>query len=252
MIAIRYTMQKNRLKLIALSITLALSGMCYSQNVIKLKKPKVYITSAYSIGVFAGGYLYSKSIKGLSSSAVNSISVNSLSSFDRKAANNYSTTARTLSDISVFSTALLPNLLSLNKNVRSDFLTYNIVYGQALLSTVGQVMLLKSLTKKNRPYLYNPNVSLDEKLKNSARFSFPSGHIAVAATASYFFATTYSLYNPKSKYKKWVWIGATVLPLVTGYFRYEAGKHFVSDLAGGYLIGAANGIVFPLLFRIGK
>lgn len=245
-------MQKIRRNVIGVSVFLFLNISSYGQSILKLKKPRVYYTSVFSVGTLAGGYLYANSVKGLNSSELSAISVNDLSTFDRRAANNNSIVAKTWSDISVFGTATLPGLLSLNKNVRGDFITYNTVYAQALVTTVGEVFLLKAITKKNRPFVYNPNVPDSEKLTKEARFSLPSGHTAIAATASYFFATTYSLYFPESKNKKWVWAGAAILPLVTGYLRYRAGKHFVSDIAGGYIIGAANGVVFPLLFRIGK
>ncbi len=245
-------MQKIRRKVAVVTVLFLLCVACTGQSILRLKKPKIYYTSTFSLGTFVGGYLYVNSIKGLTRGELSIITINNLSSFDKKATNNYSATANTWSDISLLSTAALPNILSLHKNVRSEFIPYNMVYGQALLSTLGQVMLLKAITKKSRPFVYNPNVPDAVKLERDARFSFPSGHIAIAATASYFFATTYSLYFHESKNKKWVWAGAALLPLVTGYLRYAAGKHFVSDLAAGYIIGAANGVVFPLLFRVGK
>ncbi len=245
-------MQKIRRKIIGVSIFFCFNIVCFGQNVLKLKKPKVYYTSAISVGALVGGYVYTGSIKGLSQNDVDAIDINSLSRFNKRATKNYSLPAGTWSDVSVIGTAALPGLLSFHKKVRGDFFAYNTIYAQALVSTVGQVMLLKAITKKERPLVYNTNVPIEEKMDNDARFSFPSGHTAIAATASYFFATTYALYFPKSKNKKWVWIGAAILPVVTGYLRYKAGKHFIADIAGGYVIGAANGIVFPLLFRIGN
>lgn len=222
------------------------------QSILKLKQPHIYITSSYAVAAFGGGYLYSTTVKGLNSKELSSVSINNLSKFNQRAAQNYNLSARNWSDFSVISTAALPSLFSLHKRVRGEFFTYNTIYAQALLSSIGQVLLVKSLSKKNRPYVYNPNVAVSEKMKSEARFSFPSGHTAIAATATYFFASTYSLYFPDSDYKAWVWLGAAVLPIVTGYLRYEAGRHFVSDIVGGYAIGAANGIIFPLLFRVGK
>lgn len=245
-------MQKIRRILVLATVFCSIVKVGNAQEILKLKKPYVYISSGYSLGVALGGYYFSNSIKGYSANELASISSSGLSAFDKKATDNYSMSARNWSDVTLISTAMVPNLFSLNKNVKQDFFTYNVVYGQALLSTIGQVMLLKAATKKNRPFVYNNEVSIADKLENDAKFSFPSGHTAIASTASYFFATTYSMYFPNSKYKKWVWIGTVLFPLVTGHLRYRAGKHFVSDIAAGYFIGAANGIIFPLIFKVGK
>jgi membrane-associated phospholipid phosphatase len=78
----------------------------------------------------------------------------------------------------------------------------------------------------------------------------PSGHAAFSAAACYYFATTYTIYYPKSKWKPLVWACAAVLPAIPAYLRFKAGRHFVSDVATGYLIGAANGIAIPLIFRL--
>ncbi len=223
-----------------------------AQTIMRLKKPLVYYTTGYGLLSTSGGYLLSTKVNGLNSADLALLSANQLSSFNRGAARQYSTSANTFSYVSVISTAALPALMSLHKNVRGEFYTYNNVYAQAMLSTIGQVLIVKSLVKKERPFLYGDAAPMSERTKASARFSFPSGHTAIAATACFYGAITYGYYFPKSKYKPLVWAGAVVLPLITGYLRYKAGKHFVGDIATGYAIGAANGIVFPLLFRVGN
>lgn len=242
----------------ALSRTFFLTLCCISffetgaQTIMRLKKPLVYYTSGYGLLSSGGGYLFSTKVTGLSSTDLAKLSVNQLSRFDRGAAHQYNTNADAFSYVSAISTAALPTLMSLHKNVRGEFYTYNNVYAQAMLSTVGQVLIIKSLVKQKRPFLYGNDAPMSERIKASALFSFPSGHTAVAATACFYGAVTYGYYFPKSKYKPLVWAGAVVLPVLTGYLRYKAGKHFVGDIAAGYAIGAANGIVFPLLFRVGK
>lgn len=218
----------------------------------RLKKPTIYYTSAYGVAATATGYWLSTQVKGLSAQQVSQLSLNNLGKWDREAAANYSPTASKYSYATVITTAAIPGIMSFSKNVRADFYTYNTVYAQTLLSTTGQVLLLKSLVKKSRPFVYGNTATLDEKMKPTSRFSFPSGHTAIAAAASFYGAMTYSLYYPKSKYKPLVWAGAAIVPLISGYLRYRAGKHFIGDIATGYAIGAANGIVFPLLFKIGK
>lgn len=226
--------------------------MAMGQNQTGLKKPLVYYTSAYSVAVLGAGYYVGSTVKGYTAADLSKITINSLHRFDRDAARQNYKPARPISDILAISSVGLPGIISLMPRVRKDFYTYNIVYAQAIFSTMGQVMLLKGLTKKARPYVYNTDIAQGEKLLPKARLSFPSGHTAISSAACFFGAYTYSKYYSDSKYKPLVWAVAAILPAATGYMRYRAGKHFVSDIATGYAIGAFNGILFPVIFKIGR
>jgi len=39
------------------------------------------------------------------------------------------------------------------------------------------------------------------------------------------------------------------MPAVTGYLRYEAGRHFPTDILGGYALGALTGVLIPIMHR---
>ena len=58
-------------------------------------------------------------------------------------------------------------------------------------------------------------------------------------------ASMYDDYNPDSKFSSYLWIGAGLVPALTAYYRYDAGKHFPSDLVAGYIVGSAVGILIP-------
>jgi membrane-associated phospholipid phosphatase len=62
-------------------------------------------------------------------------------------------------------------------------------------------------------------------------------------------ATTSGSSAPERAVRAAAWAGAALLPAVTGYFRMRAGKHFLSDVAVGYVAGAAIGLSIPLLHR---
>lgn len=197
-----------------------------------------------------GGFIADRRVKPMDALQVTGLNATSVAGWERRVVNNYSHPAWMWSNVSVAMLAATPAAMSLTPRIQKDFLAYNMAYGQTMLSVFGQTMLIKSLVQKPRPYMYNPLVAINEKTMKDGRFSFPSMHTAFSAAACYFGAYTFSLYYPESELKPYVWIGAALLPMVTGYLRVKAGEHFVTDVATGYLIGAANGIIIPMIFRL--
>lgn len=69
-------------------------------------------------------------------------------------------------------------------------------------------------------------------------FSFPSGHATVAA-ALYGFIIYFLWKNLKSDFWRWFFlIFGLVLILLIGFSRLYLGVHYLSDVLGGYLVGA--------------
>jgi membrane-associated phospholipid phosphatase len=224
----------------------------HAQQMLGLKKPLVYYTAPISVGLTAIGYWQVTKVQPFTYSEIQGLNRNSLSVFNQKTTYKYNHTANTFSDVCALTSVSIPALMSLSPKIRSEFVTYNTVYAQCLLTTLGQLMLLKSAVRETRPYAYNPNVALDKRLNSEAKMSFPSMHTALSSAACFFAATTYCLYYPESNYKIPVWAGAILLPMLTGYLRNQSGNHFYKDIAMGYAIGAANGFVFPIIFKVGK
>ncbi len=46
-----------------------------------------------------------------------------------------------------------------------------------------------------------------------------------------------------------MWVVAATVPTITGYLRYKAGYHFLSDNILGYVIGAGTGILIPKMHK---
>ena len=58
-------------------------------------------------------------------------------------------------------------------------------------------------------------------------------------------AKVYSDYHPESK-MRWVFFGLAGLATgTTGYLRYKAGEHFVSDVIIGTMVGTLSGVLIP-------
>ena len=98
--------------------------------------------------------------------------------------------------------------------------------------------------------MYYDQLSYDEKKSGENRNSFYSGHVATVAASTFFMAKVYSDYNPGIGNNKYLLYGAaTIPPLILGYCRVKALKHFPSDVAVGIGMGALVGIIVPELHR---
>lgn len=173
-----------------------------------------------------------------------------INSFDRIATTYYSTKIQKASDYLWYSSHSLPFLFLASPKTRKDFIPIGGMYSEALLMSVGATLLCKYSFRRNRPYLYNETVNLDIKQQKDAKASFVSGHTSVVATNTFFAARVFSDYFPDSKWKPAIWTSAAILPAVTGYLRVRGGKHYPTDVIGGYLLGASIGYFIPKIHNV--
>jgi membrane-associated phospholipid phosphatase len=180
---------------------------------------------------------------------VNALNRNDVWSVDRSAIDHHSQSAANLSNVFLYSSVAAPLLFLAPAKTRHDFGRIAIMQFESVLFAYGITSLTKSMTQRVRPFNYNPTVSLDDKLTKNANESFFSGHVSTSAAMSFFMASTFSQYYPDSQLKPLVWTYAIVWPAATGYMRYRAGAHFLSDIAVGYVVGAATGYLVPKIHQ---
>jgi membrane-associated phospholipid phosphatase len=65
-----------------------------------------------------------------------------------------------------------------------------------------------------------------------------------------FFSSVYAKLHPASSANTWVWAGSLTLAAATGYLRYQAGKHYPTDIIGGAIIGSLIGWGVPKLHEV--
>jgi membrane-associated phospholipid phosphatase len=98
--------------------------------------------------------------------------------------------------------------------------------GSSLLNT-----LVKTLVDRARPHLVDPVAAAAGK-------SFPSGHTQ-SATVGCGILLLIFLPVVSRPARKWLYIAAAVIIALIGFSRIALGVHFLSDVLGGLVIGAA-------------
>lgn len=211
----------------------------------KLSFAKDITIPSVSLAMIGTAFLLEKNRPALTLGQINALDRSSVNLMDRNATYNYSKAAATWSDGFMLGTGVLPLLFLIDERSRKDFGKVAIIYSEIFLVNVALTNLTKELVKRKRPYLYNPKVPIEDKLHKDSQHSFFSGHVSVTAAMTFGFAQMYSDYFPDSKAKPGVWFAAAVVPLITAILRNRAGKHYWSDVAIGYLVGASVGILIP-------
>lgn len=171
--------------------------------------------------------------------------LSNVNAFDRWSAQKYSKSVDITSDAFMYLSVLTP--LSLLATGKSEYLTWSVMYFEAVTLAYGMKDLLKYAVYKERPYMYfdgKPQKEIDE---NNYYCSFPSGHTTLAFLGATFSSYTFLKYFPESKWKTPVVIGSFTLATLSGTLRILSGSHFFSDVLVGAAIGSAIGITVPLL-----
>jgi membrane-associated phospholipid phosphatase len=228
------------------------STVGYGQDIRK-KSPYKLNTTADVITLSAGvaltgiGFNATKNITPLLETDVLSLDMMDISGFDRRATQRFVTGHASTSDYLLTAAAITPLALAADKRIRGDFLTIGVMFSEVILLNTGITNISKGYFQRNRPYVYNPLVALEEKLDRGARESFFSGHVSHTAAYSFFAAHVINSYSNNKTIKTAAWIGAFTLPAVVGYLRYSSGKHYPSDIITGYVVGSAIGYLVPQL-----
>lgn len=202
------------------------------------------------LGLSLTGRLVVNGVNDRSAADLENASFKDVLGLDEGANDNYSKSAATASDWVYRGAAVLPLTLLIDADIRRDAGKVAILGSEALLITYGLTNLTKGLVKRNRPFVFNEEVSIEKKLTTDSQLSFFSGHTSATSTATFFTAKVWSDYNPENKWKPVVWTAAATIPAVTGYLRVRAGKHYTTDVVTGYAVGALVGYFVPHLHKI--
>ena len=229
-----------------LSVTIGLS----QQNVYELKKNNEIAYLGLGMGSIATSWYLERQVAPLSKVEIGDLNANSVNSFDRWATGQYSKGAKLLSEGLIYGVSAIPLGVGLLANSKKGKWTIGVMFIETMSITYGLTHVVKGVLPRTRPFMYNSSVDLEVKLTKKARNSFFSGHTSYAAAASFFTANVIGSITENETIKTIIWAGALTVPAVAGYLRMKAGKHFLTDVATGYLFGATVGYLIPQLHKV--
>lgn len=193
----------------------------------------------------------------LNQEQISFLDMKDVSAFDRIALKQSSSNryqAQKLSDWGRNISLLLPALLLIDRQIRRDWLDVALLYMETQAVNFSVYILAgPSFTERARPFVYYPEIPLEDKMVNGSTDSWFSGHTSSTAAASFFMAKVYSDYHPELGNKKfWLYAAALIPTAFVGFNRYRALKHFPRDVVVGAAVGAAVGILIPHLHKVKK
>jgi len=157
------------------------------------------------------------------------------------------------SDITMITAIVLPVSLLFDKKIRHDWLDLLLMYMEVMSITTNIYewsFFGPTFQNRLRPVCYYDQLPYDERKSGDNRNSFYSGHVATVAASSFFMTKVYCDYHPEICNKKYLlYAAATIPPVLLGYFRVKALRHFPSDVLVGTVIGALCGILIPEIHR---
>lgn len=178
-----------------------------------------------------------------------------INGFDRCATYNWSSRWADRSDLSrnilIFS-ALLSSVPSAFQGKFYHSITLGTMMAESLILLRNVTYLIKIITHRKRPYLYNTALSAEKRYefyKEHTSFSFYSGHTSVAFLAATFLSKVVTDIHGVSIETKILWGASLTAAALTGYARVKAGMHYPTDVITGAVIGSAAGYLVTTLHR---
>jgi membrane-associated phospholipid phosphatase len=222
-----------------------------AQSPYSLETSREAILFGVGVGGSLAGWAVHDAIVPLTPEEIGALSLSNVPPVDRSATYRYSTAADEASDWLLYGLMASPLALAASRPVREDFGTYGTMYGETLILTLALVELTKGVVSRTRPYVYNPDVPMEEKSDVEARKSFYSSHTAFAYASAVFMSVTFERYNPGSPLRPWIWASSLAAATIVGVLRYTSGSHFPTDILAGAAVGTLAGIAVPALHRVG-
>ncbi len=152
-------------------------------------------------------------------------------------------------DALVHASILLPLTFLTFGDTRRDFGILAVMSVEVIVMNQGLNWMAKGLSRRTRPFVYEPESPFEDKTKTNARLSFYSGHTSTAASMTFFTAKVFSDYLSNKTAKALIWTAAAVYPALVGYLRRDSANHFRTDVITGYIVGALIGYGIPLLHK---
>lgn len=232
-------------KILFLALLISLPNFAQSPYSFDLDEEAVFYGAGITLGIVDNQLL--KKREPLTIVDLGNLSKNNINSFDKMALNNWSPTANVVSDVLLIVSIASPLFLLTSSDVHKDIGIYSNMYIQNVVFSYSLAYLAKANVYRLRPYVYNENVSNEEKLSPGSTYSFFSGHSTMAFSSAIFLSTMFHKYHPASKLAPYIWATSLALASTVGYLRIYSGQHFPSDVIIGAVVGSLVGYLVPLV-----
>lgn len=170
-----------------------------------------------------------------------------LNAFDRHTAGFWSPPWARVSDVGALTLGVGALTLLIADEGFLPGLNDAVVIAQAALLATAAPTMLTLAAGRPRPFLYGDAAPADVRNSADAGFSFVSSHTSIS------FALAMSTYMAMKRRHpdgptRWI-VLATGMPIAAtvGVARVLAGRHFMTDVIAGALVGTAMGILIPAL-----
>ena len=218
-------------------------------------KKKDYWLLPMSVGLAALGKSLHDNQAHITLEEILTLDRNAINAFDRSATNNWSPRWSDRSDLTrdilVYSSFFFVVAPPILETEWTNALTVAAMFAESSLLLAGATSLTKAAVGRKRPYLYNTDLSLEERLavRDDPSSSFFSGHTSAAFMAAAFVSKVFNDIHGRSIWSGFVWGTSLSLAALTGFARVKAGMHYPSDVIVGAAVGFAIGYLVPTLHK---
>lgn len=166
-----------------------------------------------------------------------------LNAIDKLTAGRFSSAWSTASDFELYGLGAAAAVILLHDEGALNALNDAVVMGEATLSATAVASIMTLAAGRPRPFLYSDSAPLSVRNSADAGLSFLSSHTAEA------FAIVTSLYvaekrlHPGSMRPKVILGVGLGLATMVAVSRVMAGYHFITDVAGGAIVGSSLGVL---------
>lgn len=202
-------------------------------RVFQVDKPRVF----YTIGIstlldFSNSFYLDNNVSSLTDRDLNTLSRNDIPFFDRWSMSSYdSGTDRLSSYLTLFSLGSTALFCSYDEPYTWDNL---LVLSEVLAVQSVVCSWTKTLSLRNRPYVYDNKTPLEKKTDVEARLSFYSRHTSTAFAIAVY-THFYQHHAGNNHYLTGLSYGIATL---VGITRIASGSHYFSDVISGAAIGS--------------
>jgi membrane-associated phospholipid phosphatase len=237
---------KLAVAMVAFPATLALSLPAASaESPYRLESSEEWVWMGAGLSLCVGGLIWAHSVDPLTSAQIQALDADDINSLDRRTMRPFRDDHA--GDVLGLTSFLLPLAFLTRDDMRDDANTLGAMWAEATIWSEGLAQVTKSIAKRTRPYVYDPDAPAELKTQTEARLSFYSAHATSSAMNCFLMAKTFSDYSDNHGAEMAMWTGAVVYPVLTGFFRVDSGHHFTTDAIVGVVIGAAVGYLVPAL-----